>query len=133
MFKSMLSALASASSAIFGSWTDMKKSKYEAEAAYNRKVIEGEQEWDLEAQRNAKYSWKDEFIMMIWYSPLIIGWWDREAGTLMEPMEWVDFVGQLPYWWQFGAFGIMAASFGLRWYFKSQNFKITKDTTSGES
>lgn len=113
-------------STIFSAWVDMKKSKYEAEAQHNRKMAEIEAEYDLEAMRNSKYSFKDEFIMFIWYSPMYMGWiaWNDPDNVFVTPMEWVTFVGQLPYWWQFGAFGIMAASFGLRWYFKQQNFTI---------
>lgn len=130
----MWGAIIKACSTLFSSWIDMKKSKHEAEAAHNRRMAEIEQEWDLEAMRNSKYSFKDEFIMMIWYSPLYMGWlaWNDESRTFVTPEEWVAFVGQLPYWWQFGAFGIMAASFGLRWYFKQQNFQIGSRNASKE-
>lgn len=114
---------------IFSSWVDLKKSKNEAEAARFMKMAEVEADWDLEAQRQSQYSWKDEFIAIIWYSPLYIGWFEKseDGWKLRSAEEWVSFVSQLPLWWQFGAFGIMAASFGLRWYFKQQNFKVKKD------
>lgn len=57
---------------IFTSWVDLKKSKNEAEAAYNRLALSGEQDWDLEAQKQARYSWKDEFITLVWFAPLIM-------------------------------------------------------------
>jgi len=118
-------------------WFDLKKAKQEGEIAYQRRAQEGEQNWDLEAMKAARYSWKDELITIIWYSPLIIGWFDRieyknpegvleTSWHLREADEWINFVSELPYWWQFGAFGIMAASFGLRWYFKRQNFEVGK-------
>ena len=101
------------------SWFDKKKSQQEAEAAYNMKAITGEQDWDMEAMRQARYSWKDEFITIIWYFPLLYAWYDQERA-----MKWIEFVGELPPWYQIGMFGIMAASFGLRWYFKQQAFQI---------
>lgn len=107
-------------------WFAVKRSKQEAEAAYNQRVIQGEIDWDIEAMKASRYSWKDELITIIWYSPLIIGWYDTDIGALRDAQQWIEFVGGLPLWWQFGAFGIMAASFGLRWYFKDQNFKLTK-------
>ena len=105
---------------------ETKREKQKAEAAYHMALAKGEQDWDLEAQKAARYSWKDELITIIWYSPLIIGWYNNtgETWTLRSAEEWIQFVSELPYWWQFGAFGIMAASFGLRWYFKDQNFKV---------
>lgn len=134
----MWGAIIKGISSIFGGWVKVKISKQEAEAAYNLSALNGEQNWDLEAQRAAKHSWKDEIITAIWYSPMYVGWFDRREviqvdGSIttewfmISAGDWVTFVGLLPYWWQFGAFGIMAASFGLRWYFKQQNFKVLKN------
>jgi hypothetical protein len=117
----MWSAIVSGVSTLFTGWIDLKKSKNEAEAAYNRQSLTGEQDWDLEAQKQARYSWKDEFITLVWFAPLIMAWWDP-----VRARSWVDFVTGLPYWYQFGMFGIIASSFGLRWYFKSQSFKVSK-------
>jgi len=111
---------------IFTSWIGLKKAKHESEALRMQRLAQTEADWDLEAMRNSKYSWKDEFIMLIWYSPLIIGWWDATDKSLVSAVDWISFVSNLPYWWQFGAFGIMAASFGLRWYMKQQNFQVGK-------
>lgn len=111
---------------LFTSWIDAKKEKHKAEAALHMKLAQTEADWDLAAQRQAQYSWKDEFITFVWFAPLIVAWFDPEKAQ-----DWVDFVTQLPVWYQFGMFGIIAASFGLRWYFKQQNFKVGgKDGTN---
>lgn len=115
----MWQLITSAVSSIFTSWVDLKKSKNEAEAARFMRMAEIEADWDLEAQRQAQYSWKDELITIVWLAPLVVAWKYPEKAE-----AWVDFVSKLPYWYQFGLFGIMAASFGLRWYFKQQNFKV---------
>lgn len=133
----MWTAIIAGISSIFTGWIEVKKSKQEAEKAENLAIINGELDWDIQAQKAAKHSWKDEIITIIWYSPLYIGWFAPKdiTGTdgsvttewhLISAKEWVSFVGDLPYWWQFGAFGIMAASFGLRWYFKQQGLKVLK-------
>lgn len=105
---------------VVGSWFDKKEAEQKAEANYQMTVAKGEMDWDTMAQRAAQFSWKDEFITIIWFSPLIVAWFYPEKAQ-----AWVDFVGQLPVWYQFGMFGIIAASFGLRWYFKQQQFKIS--------
>lgn len=115
----MWTAITSAIGGIFGGWVDLKKAKYKAEENRYLATQKAEADYDLEAMRQAQHSWKDELITMVWYSPLLVGWFDEEKA-----MAWVKFVTDLPVWWQFGAFGIMAASFGLRWYFKQQNFKV---------
>jgi hypothetical protein len=108
-------------SEIFTSWIGLKKSKNEAEAAYHMQMVKGEQDWDNKAMEVSKFSWKDEFIVIIWFSPLIVAWFDEDKAQ-----SWIDFITQLPAYWWFGAFGMIAASFGLRWYFKSQSFKVSK-------
>lgn len=109
-------------------WFEVRKSKQQAEAAYNQQALQGEIDYDLEAMKASRYSWKDEIITAIWFAPLVVGWFDTERA-----LAWIQFVAEMPMWYQFGMFGIMAATFGLRWYFKEQNFKIAKgkniDTT----
>ena len=106
-------------STLFTGYIETKKAKQGAEAAYHMSLSKGEQDWDIEAQKAARHSWKDEFITIIWFAPLIVAWWYPEKAQ-----AWVDFVVQLPYFYQFGMFGIISASFGLRWYFKQQAFKV---------
>lgn len=106
---------------LVGSWFEMKKSKNEAEAEYHKQMLKGEQDWDNKAMEASKFSWKDEFITIIWFSPLIVAWFDEDKA-----MNWIDFVSGLPSYWWFGAFGMIAASFGLRWYFKQQGFSVIK-------
>lgn len=103
-------------------WFAVKKSKQDAEAAYNQALIKGEQDWDLEAMKAARFSWKDEFITIIWFGPLIWAMFDPVGA-----MAWVGFLEALPYFYQFVMFGIVAASFGLRWFFKSQAFNVRND------
>ena len=102
-------------------WLKSRKAKAEAEIAFQNKLAQTEADWDVVAQQQAQYSWKDELITIIWYSPLVVAWFEPEKA-----MEWVEWVSKLPYFYQFGMFGIMAASFGLRWYFKQQSFRVSK-------
>lgn len=100
-------------------WFETKREKQKAEAAYHMALAKGEQDWDLEAQKAARYSWKDEFITIIWFAPLVVAWFEPEKA-----MKWVQFVAKMPLWYQIVLFGIVAASFGLRWWFKQNNFIV---------
>lgn len=100
-------------------WLKTKKAKAESQIAYNQQLAKTEADWDTYALQQAQYSWKDELIMMIWYAPLVVAWFEPERAD-----KWVAWVADLPLFYQVGMFGIMAASFGLRWYFKQQNFKL---------
>ena len=102
-------------------WLKTKKAKAEAEVAFQHKLAQTEADWDTVAQQQAQYSWKDEFITFIWFSPLVMAWFDQDRA-----MAWVIWLDGMPNWWWFGTFGIMAATFGLRWYFKQQKFSVSK-------
>ena len=117
----MWTAIIAGISSIWSSWVGMKTAKNQAEANYQLSLAKGEQDWDIVAQKAAQFSWKDEFITLVWFTPLIVAWFDQERA-----MKWIEFVSALPIWYQFGMFGIFAASFGLRWYFKQQQFKVGK-------
>lgn len=115
----MWTMITGAISTLFTSWVDLKKTEAEAEKAYLMRQAESEADWDQEALRQAQFSWKDELITIIWFAPLVVAWFEPEKS-----MEWVDFVSSMPLWYQIGMFGIIAASFGLRWFMKDQQFKI---------
>ena len=106
---------------LFTSWLDAKKAKHQAEIAFQQKMSEIEATWDLVALRQAQFSWKDELITLVVFVPLIIAWFPEWRGHVLS---WVEFVDALPLWYQVLIYGITAASFGLRWFFKQQNFKV---------
>jgi len=128
---------------IFEGWVKVKVSKQEATSAYNLRALTGEQDWDLEAQRAAKSSWKDELLLGVWYSPMVVGWWEQiehlnkitgvpeTYWRFIGAKEWVSFMDTMPYWWWFGAFGILSATYGLRWYFNNQQFNVAKQFKKG--
>lgn len=109
----------------FTSWLEAKKAKHQAEIAFQQKLSEIEATWDLVALRQAQFSWKDELITLVVFGPLMLAWIPAYREGIME---WVHFVSALPYWYQILIFGITAASFGLRWFFKQQNFKVGGNT-----
>jgi hypothetical protein len=111
----MWAILAEAAGSILGGWIDLKKAKYTAEAKRYEMQAQAEADWDQEALRQAQYSWKDELITLVIYAPLVVAWFNPEKA-----MAWVEFVDELPVWYQLFMGGILAASFGLRWLFKNK-------------
>jgi len=115
------SGVVSAVAGIAKSWIDSKKAKYEAEKTFQMKMAEMEATWDLIALRQAQYSLKDEIITIIIFFPLV-AWWFPSLRP--QALAWAEFVTTMPYWYQMVMFGIVAASFGLRWWFGKQGFKV---------
>lgn len=106
---------------LFTGWVDMKKVKYKAAGDRAMMLAQTEASWDVEALRQSKDSWKDEIFLYVFLSPLIIAWFNEGAA-----MKWIDFVSALPAWYQWMLVGMMSATFGLRWFVKGQNIKLTK-------
>ena len=111
----MWQAIVGGVSTLFSSWIGYKSKKMEAQAVKEEKIIQGELDYDTEAQRQMQHSWKDELMMIIWLSPMYVAWFYPNRAR-----DWIELVSQFPEWWWFGAFGMMAATFGLRWYFKGK-------------
>ncbi len=102
-------------------WLKQRRAKAYAEISFQKQLAQAEADWDMVALQQSQYSWKDELIAIVWYSPLIVAWFDIQRAN-----DWVAWVSELPLFYQVGMFGIMAAAFGLRWYFKREDFKVMR-------
>ena len=76
------------------------------------KQIKGEMDWDIEAIKGSKDSWKDEWILILWSVPMIMIWIPPlqiyvESGFLALKDNVPDW-----YFWTWGA--IVSASYGIK-------------------
>lgn len=96
--------------------------RWEAKAAREAALTKAEIDWDAEALRQMQYSWKDEFLLVAVWVPIL---WTMFAGILdgltagvayvdAASMGW-EALDLVPQWYQWSALGILAATFGLRW------------------
>jgi len=122
---SLFSTLLGPITDVVKSWNDgrieIKKAKinvelarYKAEEARWQSAHESETNWDLEALRASKTSWKDEYLTIVLTAPFI--------GSFVPEIQdhvkngWL-YINEAPEWYQMSLIGIVAASFGLRWMF----------------
>lgn len=84
--------------------------KIEAETAIMKKQISGEIDWDIQAQKNAESSWKDEWLTIIFTIPLIMLMLGQEerVNAFFAALE------NAPDFYQYLLGVIVAASFGFR-------------------
>ena len=91
---------------------EQKLTQIQAETEIKKKQIAGEIEWDVEAMKASKDSWKDEWLTLLFSIPLIFafcGDWGRDivfAG--FEALE------QAPDWYKYTLGLIVSASFSIR-------------------
>jgi len=102
---------------------DAEVAKYKAQENRWLREKDAESSWDNKALEQSQYSWKDEFIMLIWLTPFImlfIPW--------LQPYAVKGFtaLSNVPYGYWLVIFGIVAQSFGLRWLFKGKVDKAIK-------
>lgn len=84
-------------------------------------------EYDLQALKNMKSTWKDEFLLIVYSFPFILSFlapfidafWDLDIVNGVA-RAW-ETVGLAPSWYQWLMLGVAAATFGLRWLFQKAN------------
>lgn len=75
--------------------------------------IQVEASWDARAQQDMKYSWKDEWFVILFSIPLIMAFIPSMQPYVLEGFKTLD---QTPEWYMLLVSGIVCATFGLRWY-----------------
>ena len=144
----MLSIIGSIGSAIIGGVSDYFKGKNEikkvqveadkllikaeAESKAKRLEREAEMDYDLDriAMQNMEKSWKDEVILVIWLTPVVMSFIPE-----WQPYVVVGFasLALVPDWYMYILIGIVTVIYGMRGLLKmalqiiGSKFKIKKD------
>ena len=85
--------------------------KIEAETELLEKQIKGEIDWDVEAIKGSKESWKDEYLTILFSIPLLLCF-------LPFTVEYVErgfaALAMTPDWYKYTLCVIVSASFGIK-------------------
>jgi len=125
---SLFSKLLEPVTGLVKSWNDgrvqIKKAKisvqlarFKAEEARWMSANESETNWDLEALRASKTSWKDEYLTIVFTLPFIASFIPDIQDQVAK--GWT-YIAAAPEWYQMSLIGIVCASFGLRWMFNKK-------------
>lgn len=74
-------------------------------------------DYDIEALKQQKNSWKDEYLTLIMSLPIILSFVPVVQENIATGWEYVALA---PDWYVLSFLGIVAATFGLRWLFQRQ-------------
>ena len=77
--------------------TEMKVAEAKARATVMEKQATGEIDWDLEAIRGARNSWKDEWLVILFSIPLILAFVPNMELVVLNGFEVLE---QMPEWYQ---------------------------------
>lgn len=89
----------------------------EAEIAAAVARVERSEDYDANAVSEQKYSWKDEYIVVVLFAPFI--------GSFIPEVQvhvaagWT-YLAKAPAWYPYALLGVIAGVFGLRWYFNKK-------------
>lgn len=97
---------------------NLKKLDISSELAKQGLQIEGD--WDTNAQQDAKTSWKDEYLTIIFSVPLILAFIPYTQQAVLEGFNTLN---KTPDWYLVLVGGIVSAVFGLRWLVSKRGIK----------
>jgi hypothetical protein len=114
----VIGAIISAVASVAGSWLETRKVKAEGRIAIAQSKIDfkvaqytARAQMDVESMKGMAFSWKDEYLLLLFSVPLIL--------CFIPPMvpyvkEGFAVLKTLPLWYQWSITGMVAATFGLR-------------------
>ena len=85
--------------------------KIEAETSIIEKQIKGEIDWDVEAIKGSKDSWKDEYLTILFSIPLLLCFF---PWTVEYVERGFAALAQTPDWYKYTLGIIVSASFGIK-------------------
>ena len=92
---------------------EVKAARIQTELAIELKRATADIDWDTQAMLNAKGSWKDEYLLILFSPPLVMAF---IPGLVPYVVAGFEALNGTPDWYR-GAIALMvAASFGMRAY-----------------
>ena len=118
MLQMLIKPLLGVASDAIGGYMETKKAKakqklvkIEAETEIVKQQIKGEIDWDVEAIKGSKVSWKDEYLTILFSIPLLLCF-------LPFTVEYVErgfaALAMTPDWYKYTLGVIVSASFGIK-------------------
>ena len=107
---------------------DRDVAKIEAEARTFREGTAQTHEYDMQAMKNMNLTWKDDFILVIWFTPIIMLFIPGLQGYALTGFK---NMAQVPWGYWLVIFGIVASTFGLKWLFQNKVVKAIKSIKEG--
>ena len=93
----------------------IEQARLNAEINRIEKAAKSDQDYDIEALRQTRYSWKDEYVLVILTLPFIGSFIPNIQDYVLKGWEYIN---KAPDWYQWSFMGAVSASLGIRCAFK---------------
>ena len=90
---------------------EQKLTQIQAETEIVKQQIKGEVDWDVEAIKNTKGSWKDEYLTILFSIPLLLCFLPFTVEYVERGFE---ALAMTPDWYKYTLGVIVSASFGIK-------------------
>jgi hypothetical protein len=114
----IIGAIASAIGGVARAWLKNRQVKAEGKIAISKAKIhfkvsqfEARAAMDVEAMKGMQFSWKDEYLLLLFSVPLILSFFPVTVPWVQAGFA---VLSTLPDWYQWALTGMVAATFGLR-------------------
>jgi len=116
----------------------LERIRAEGEREAAMALAETEAQYDNIAQRNMKTTWKDEYLVLVFTAPMIVSFlipfihvfWGIDLTPQLR-QSWA-LISSAPAWYQYTVWGIVIATFGLRWAVNHVKGKIIREGKANE-
>lgn len=99
---------------------EAKVARWNAEAELAKLNARAELDWDMAALKASQRSWKDEYLTILLTIPLVLSFVPLTQPYVAQ--GWQE-LSNAPHWYWVCLMGIIAATFGLRWWFTQTKVK----------
>lgn len=104
--------------------------RFEAEAEFAKQRIDRRENYDLEALKQMRYSWKDEWFVFVFTLPVIAAFLPGFQDYVLIGFTYLE---KTPVWYRMIVIGMVAATFGLRWLFGGKVERMFKGKNGGSN
>jgi len=102
---------------IYKNRQESKRLMSDAQKLHAAKMAKGEIEYQTLVKTDQQNSWKDEFVLLLVSSPVMLLIWSvfSDAPSIKEKLDlFFEYFGNMPMWFQLLFVGVVSAIYGIK-------------------
>jgi hypothetical protein len=96
----------------------IKAAIHERQVQLIREGLAADATWEIESIRAHTSGWKDEAVLIMFMLPFVLCFFPNTANYVREGF---GAISATPVWYQIGAMSVFLATYGIRWWRRTQS------------
>lgn len=96
----------------------LKAAIHERQVQLIREGLAADATWEIESIRAHTNGWKDEAVLVMFMIPFVLCFFPWTAPYVKQGF---DAISATPVWYQIGAMSVFLATYGIRWWRRTQS------------